>query len=59
MCINTVKKEQLKKFKYFSWGVRDSTERPKIRRLPCKDFAVSFTREMPNIGMFGGVTHPP
>ena len=36
MCIYTVKRQKLKKT---SWGVRDSTERPKIRRLRRKGYA--------------------
>ena len=40
MCIYTVKMQQLKKkLKNSSWGVRDSTVRPKIRRLRRKGYA--------------------
>ena len=39
MCIYTVKKNKnLKKIKNFSRGVRDSTERSKIRRLRRKGY---------------------
>ena len=39
MCIYTVKKQKLKKkLKNSSRGVRDSTERPKIRRLRRKGY---------------------
>ena len=39
MCIYTVKKQKLKKkLQNFSKEVRDSTERPKIRRLRRKGY---------------------
>ena len=39
MCIYTVKKQNLKKIKKFSGGgVRNSTERPKTRRLLRKGY---------------------